>query len=328
MSKKLFIAAAAALACASVQAQSVSVYGLLDMSIVDGKSPGSNVSITGVASGNMTTSFWGMKATEKLSGGLSAEATLEGFVRLTNGALGRFDGDPLFSRNANIAVKGGFGTLALGRITNGLFVNNLIFNALSDSFGFSPSIRLLHLSAGQASGDTGWNESIKWTSPSFSGASVSVHHALQGNRFGGNTNVSALYFGGPISLGGSWQEVRRRDGAPGSAGASDSNAWQLGAAYDAKTVKVFAQAGKVENKTFNVNYSHMGVGASVPLSADGKVLMQYSSMDPNNAKASKTSSLAYDHFISKRTDLYLVYMDERTPLGSGATFGLGMRHRF
>ena len=327
--KTLLAAAVATLASAGAYAQSVSLYGLVDMSIVNTKAPGASTAVTAAQSGNMTTSFWGMKTSESLGGKLKAEAVIEGFIRNTNGASGRFDGDPLFSRNANVGLSGDFGSVSVGRLTNSLFVNNLIFNAVSDSFGFSPAIRMLHLSAGQASGDTGWNEAIRWQLPTVAGTTVSVLHAVKGTRPGANTNVSALYFGGPLSVGASWQEVRRRDGAPGSVGASDTDAWQIGAAYDFKVVKLFAQAGKVENITFKTDYDHMGVGASVPMGPNGKILAQYSSMEPSNAKASKTSTLAYDHFLSKRTDLYAVYMNEQVPgRSTGNTYGVGIRHRF
>ena len=332
MNKKALITAAAlavaGLTSLSAQAQSASIYGLMDMSLVSSKAPGATATTTAAQSGNMTTSFWGLKTTENLGGGLSAEAILESFVRMESGNMGRFNGDPMFSRTASVGLKGDFGSVALGRVTNSLFVNNLIFNSFVDAFGFSPSIRLLHLSAGQASGDTGWNESIKYTLPTFANTTFSIHHAVKGSRPGANTNVSALYFNGPISAGASWQEVRRRDGAPGSVGASDTNAWQIGGAYDAKVVKVFAQYGKVENVTFKINYDHMGVGASIPVSPVGTVLVQYGQMEPSNASASKTSSLGYTHFLSKRTDLYAVYMGEKVPAASGNTFGVGIRHRF
>ncbi len=192
-----------------------------------------------------------------------------------------------------------------------------------------PELVALHISPGQASGDTGWNEAIRWQLPAMAGTTVTVMHAAKGSRPGANTNISALYFGGPLSLGASWQEVRRRDGAPGSVGASDTDAWQLGAAYDLKTVKLFAQAGKVENLTFKIDYDHFGVGASVPMGPNGKILAQYSSMEPSNAKASKTTSVGYDHFVSKRTDLYAVYMNELVPgRSNGNTYGVGIRHRF
>jgi len=329
MKQTLVAAVVAALASSGVQAQSVSLYGVLDMSIVSAKAPGAAASVTQVQSGNMTTSFYGFKSTESLGGGLKAEAVAEGFLRGTNGAAGRFDGDPLFSRSANVGLSGGFGSITVGRITNPLFVNNLIFNALGDSFGFSPAIRLLHLSAGQASGDTGWNEAVRVTLPRIGGASVSVFHAVKGSRPGANTNVSTLYFAGPLSLGAAWQEVRRRDGAPGSVGASDSDAWQIGAAYDLKTVKLFAQVGKVDNITFKTSYDHMGLGAAVPMGPNGKILAQHSAMEPSNAKASKTTSVAYDHFLSKRTDLYAVLMNEQVPgRSTGTSYGVGVRHRF
>lgn len=327
--KSLIVAAIAATAGTMAHAQSASLYGLIDMSVVSAKAPVVGAATaTAVQSGNMTTSYYGLKASESLGGGMTAEAVMEGFVRGDSGASGRFNGDPLFSRSANVSIKGGFGTVALGRITNSLFVNNLIFNAFGDSFGFSPAIKMMHLSAGQVSGDTGWNESIKFTAPAMNGATFSVHQALKGSRPGANTNVSVLYFRGAISAGASWQEVRRRDGAPGSVGASDTDSWQIGAAYDAKVVKVFGQVARVENLTNKIDYDHFGIGAAVPVSAAGKVLVQYNQMDPSNAKSSKTTSVGYDHFISKRTDLYAVYMSERNPAASGQTYGVGVRHRF
>ncbi|MNY32521.1 hypothetical protein D3C86_1667430 [compost metagenome] len=42
-----------------------------------------------------------------------------------------------------------------------------------------------------------------------------------------------------------------------------------------------------------------------------------------------TSSVGYDHFLSKRTDLYAVAMhDKVTDVRSGTSLVLGVRHRF
>lgn len=319
-------AALAALTAGGASAQTASLYGLIDMSVVSAKEPGAKASTTAAQSGNMTTSFWGLKVNDSLGGGLKAEAQIEGFLLANTGTSGRFSGDPLFSRTASVGLSGGFGSVTLGRITNSLFVNNLLFNAFGDSFGFSPAIKLLHLSAGQATGDTGWNDSVKWTSPTIQGTTLSVHQSVKGARPGANLNVSALYFRGPISAGASWQEVRRRDG--GGIGAMDSDAWQIGAAYDAKFVKLFGQFGTVDNLSNRLQYDHWGVGAAVPVTAAGKVLLQYNQMEPSNARPSKTASVGYNHFVSQRTDLYAVLMNEKTPAASGSTYGLGIRHRF
>ncbi|MFT7940670.1 porin, partial [Salmonella enterica] len=68
-----------------------------------------------VGSGGMTTSWWGMKGQEDLCGGLKVDFQLTAFMRVDTGSPGRFDGDPYFSRDANVGLSGGFGTVRLGR---------------------------------------------------------------------------------------------------------------------------------------------------------------------------------------------------------------------
>ena len=42
-----------------------------------------------------------------------------------------------------------------------------------------------------------------------------------------------------------------------------------------------------------------------------------------------TVAVGYDHDLSKRTDLYAVYMNDKiTNQSSGNSFGVGIRHRF
>ena len=42
-----------------------------------------------------------------------------------------------------------------------------------------------------------------------------------------------------------------------------------------------------------------------------------------------TFSLGYDHFLSKRTDLYAVMMsDKQAGKSGGSAYAVGMRHRF
>ena len=43
----------------------------------------------------------------------------------------------------------------------------------------------------------------------------------------------------------------------------------------------------------------------------------------------KTYTVGYDHFLSKRTDVYAMFMgDKITNQTSGTSFGVGIRHRF
>ena len=42
-----------------------------------------------------------------------------------------------------------------------------------------------------------------------------------------------------------------------------------------------------------------------------------------------TTSVGYDYYLSKRTDLYAVVMNDRfTGNASGNSYGVGIRHRF
>lgn len=209
---------AAALAAAAHADSTVSVYGLIDLSAGRTQSPG-GVATKGVDSGKMSTSYFGLKGSEDLGGGLSAQFVIESFMRNDTGAVGRFNGDTFWARNAHVGLNGGLGGVALGRNTTSLFVSVLVFNALGDSFGFSPAIRH-YFTSGTVSGDTGWSDSVKYTSPKFGGASFTAHVAADEGDGGRNTGLSGLYFSGPFGATLAWQKVQK--------GAGDANSYGAG----------------------------------------------------------------------------------------------------
>ena len=159
LARALGAGALVALAGAAHAQSSVSLYGLLDMSVGRFQAPGAAAS-KGVDSGNMSTSYFGLKGNEDLGGGLGAVFAIESFLRGDTGASGRFNGDVFWARSAYVGLSSNsLGTVTMGRNTTSLFVNTLIFNAFGDSFGFSPSIRHTFTS-GTVTGDTGWADSI------------------------------------------------------------------------------------------------------------------------------------------------------------------------
>ncbi len=328
------VTALVALAAPAVSAQSsVSIYGLIDVSFGQRQAPGAK-STKYVDSGNMSTSFIGFKGTEDLGGGLSAVFALESFLRTDTGAAGRFDGDVFWARSAYVGLASGAGTVTLGRNTTSLFVNTLLFNAFGDSFGFSPAIRQTFTSSStprtrasdvQVSGDTGWSDSIKYASPSFGGLSFTAHAALGESNGGRNLGLSALYFGGPFAAGFAWQKVEKGTGPFNP----DTTAWQLGGSFNLAPVKLYAQYGSNDNKSLDNTIKVIGLGADWSLGL-GKVLLQWNKLSPDVGADLKTLSLGYDHQVSKRTDLYAVYMNEKKSgvSGSGNNYGVGIRHRF
>lgn len=319
--RQVTIAAFLGSAALGVQAESsVTLYGLVDLSVGRFQAPGATAS-TSMQSGKMTTSFYGFKGTEDLGGGLSANFTFEGFLRPATGETGRFTGDSHFSRTASVGVGGGFGSVNFGRNTTSLFVNSLIFNAFGDSFGFSPSIRH-YFTSGTTTGDTGWSDSIKYSSPKLGGASFTAHTALGSSDGGSNTGVSGQYFGGPVALGAAWQKVKK------GVTTDDTTTWQLGASYNADVAKVFAQYGAVDNDTSGNGYKIFGLGTSIPFGS-GKAIAQWGRISPDTGANRSTLSVGYDHSLSKRTDTYLVYMNDKiSGQTTGNNYAAGIRHRF
>lgn len=334
----LFGATAPAWAQSSVQ-----IYGLLDVSAGQFQNAG-GLKVKRLDSGNYSTSHIGFRGTEDLGGGLRAGFTLESFLLLDSGGAGRVSGvDAFWARNANINLSGGFGNLRLGRMGPPMFVSSLQFNPFGDSFGYSPTIRQYYsLPAGTPLvGDSGWNNAIAYTTPAMGGLSATVMVAAgegAATSKGKNLGANVTYRAGPLGLTAAWQDVKSQGvlGRPISAfaGFSGQTAYQVGGSFDLQVVRLFAQYGRVStDATLDVETTNLHVGASVPV-GKGALLAAYGKSDvdvqgPTAERTSKILTLGYDYPMSKRTNVYAIYMSDKfTGLSSGTTYAAGIRHRF
>jgi len=338
-------AASLCLSSAALAQSSASIYGLIDMSAGQFQDAGAQ-KVKKAQSGNMATSFLGFSGKEDLGGTLKAKFAIETFLRADTGDSGRFGGDVFWARAAWVGLQGDFGSTTLGRTTNQFFVSTLIFNAFGDSFGYSPSIRQVLTPSSVHSqmlpflGDTGWSNSILYSSPNMGGFSVNLQGALgegaaanKGRNVGGNL----LYFGGPFAATVAVQQVKQGlTFAPAivTTGFDAQDSVQVGASYDLSVVKLFGQYSQVKTKaTVETKSTIYGIGASAPLGA-GKLLAQYGNAknDFGGTKAeiiSKTLTVGYDYNLSKSTDIYaLVMNDKLTNLDAGNTIALGLKVKF
>lgn len=324
------------------QAQStVKLYGLLDLSVGSFQNAGA-AKVKRVESGNLSTSYLGFSGTEDLGGGLKALFALETFLRADTGMAGRVAvdvpprTDVYWARAANVGLSGAFGTAKLGRNTTPMFVSTLIFNPFGDSFGYAPSIRQYYTSA--LLGDSGWSNSLRYDTPRFGGFSATVMGSLAengGKSVGHNLGANALYFAGPFAATLAWQQVKSdtdlRFSTTLPAGFVDQTALQLGASFDFGAAKLFAQVGQVETDAAADTKAKLSqLGVSVPVGM-GKLLASYGQLKYSGAKvgSSKTLSLGYDHNLSKRTDVYAVYTNDKyTGLATGNSYSVGVRHTF
>ena len=322
---RLATASLFAFAALGAQAQSnVTVFGLMDLSVGSTKAPG-GIANRDVDSGKMTTSYFGLRGSEDLGGGLSAVFRLEHFLRADTGEAGRFNGDSFWSRTASVGLSHkDYGTLTLGRNTTPLFVATINFNPFGDSFGLSPAVRH-YFTSGTATGDSAWNDSIVYSSRVFGGLRVGAAVTTDTNGAGGrNTGFNLGYSAGPLAAALVFQDVEKDGATP----VQDTRTWQLSGSYNAGIAKLFAQVGTVDNKTTGNDYDLTGLGASVPVGA-GFVLAYWGQIKPATGAKRTTVTVGYDHYVSKRTDLYAVAMsDKLSGLSSGHGYSLGIRHRF
>lgn len=288
--------------------------------------------------GGMQTNFWGIKGSEDLGVGLSAIFALEAFYRADSGAAGRFSNDPMFSRSAYVGLKGKLGSVALGRNTTPYWISTVLFNPLASSFSFSPAVFFSYGPNGSVkaplAGDSGWSNSVSYTTPSVSGVSASVLYST-GEVGGGKDKAGAnlLYTGGPLAATLAYQQVDFSS-VPGDLGPSfgTQRAALAGASYDFKVVKLFGQYQRLEDDMLSGDITRRSIqaGVSVPIGR-AALLASYGSMRTRGALREErdTWALVLDYHLSKRSDIYLGYLrDEVDTRGRGDTLGLGLRHYF
>ncbi|MBB3638923.1 porin [Variovorax atrisoli] len=322
-SAALALCAASLLHANSSSAQSsVTFNGLVDISIGSTRAAGSKHATSNVSSGSLTTSWYGLKGAEDLGGGWAAIFQLETFFRADDGEQGRYAGDAFWSRSSFVGISNPkWGRLTFGRSATSLFSNSVLFNAVEGSFGYSPTIRHYYRS-GTVTGDSVWNDSIAYTSPSMSGFIVSASASLPEGNGGRKVGAGVTYMRSGFGLGAAWQKARN------SATSADTETSQLSTSYDFGVAKLFAQTGRVNNQSTRNRFDIHGVGLSVPL-GPGRAFAQYGVLLDAAAADRRTVTLGYSHFLSKRTDVYWAAMSERVDgLSSGRSFALGLRHRF
>jgi predicted porin len=334
----------AGLGSTAAQAQSsVTLYGLVDASAGQFQNAG-GLKLKRLDSGNMSTSYLGFRGKEDLGGGTSAGFTLESFFLVDSGGASRVPGvDSFWSRNAFVNLAGGFGNVRLGRMAAPMFVSTLIFNAFGDSFGYSPAIRqYFNAPYGTPTvGDTAWNNTVGYSTPNLGGFSANLlvsagegAATAKGRNVGGNL----LYFAGPFAATAAWQQTKIQGtlgrGISAFPGFDSQTSLAFAGSYDLGVVKLFAQYGKIKTDaladvtTTNIHFSAkapIGAGFLLATYGDSKIATQNIAAD----KKSQMLSLGYDYFLSKRTDLYAVYMlDKYTGLSNGTTLALGVKHTF
>ncbi|MDO9144589.1 porin [Rhodoferax sp.] len=332
MKKSLIALAVLAASGAAMAQSSVTLYGRLDASIGQKTTEKTGVGAvaklrqTAVDHSNLNTTFWGLKGTEDLGGGLTANFKMEaGFALDTGASTGT-----MFEREANVGLTGGFGTVTLGRqypaydsfygATNNMYNSNLATTGDVWKTGVAPYVSRV-------------NNGIGYVSPVFGGFSGALTIGLGEDKTATdsasrNTSVYLKYAAGPLVVGIAHQvdkTVAVADDVKNTlvAGSYDFGVAKLNAGYN------LADKGTMEDKEYQV-------GVSVPFGAAAVALgySNSSSEAPGNNNDGSGYSLVGTYNLSKRTTLYAGFESTKVETANGATTtkasttAAGVRHLF
>lgn len=361
--KHSLIALAALAAVSAANAQSnVTLYGRVDLGYqYTNKANAAGDGLSELYNGGIAPSIWGLRGTEDLGSGLSAFFNLESHFNADNGT----SVNGLFRRQANVGVKGGFGSVALGR----QYSPAILAHLATDPRGFKEQFSMLYPYAynqnittnpappATPANNAGANDlgvflgnAVSYSN-SFGPLNVGVAYAFGeqvGSSSAGRTVVIGGSYTGPVTVSASYQQIKANTGG------GDTKQWGLGVAAPVGPVKlkgIFMRNesdGGVLTATSGRAASEVdvwGVGADYGWGANTTTLAFYQAKDRDvGTDKTRTLVLSNDYALSKRTTLYaqLAYADAK----SGATllttiiagranadekttvFGLGVKHDF
>lgn len=312
----------------------VSLYGVLDEYVGSVRRSDQTGRTSVLNSGGLTTSYFGMRGNEDLGGGARAFFVLESFFQVDAGTIGRTSADPFFSRISLVGLSNRFGAVTLGRQTNPMFVATGNFNP----FGLSANLAPAMLQTWSANynrtvlGDSVWDNSVQYSMPAVGGFTASATYGF-GERAGTtgvrNANLTANFARGPFAAVASAQQVKYGPGIANPIGSQ--TAAMAGLSYDFQAIKLFGQhfRSATDDVRLTTRTNQLGVSAPV-MGGTAMASVAHTQRERAGADSSRTTAaIGYDYFLSKRTDLYTVYLSDRlSGFSRQDSLVAGVRHRF
>ncbi len=359
--KKTLIAAAALASLAGVaQAQSVTLYGRVDVGfeyVSDVATAGGTDSVSKLQNGGILPSIWGMRGSEDLGNGLKAVFNLESdFGGDTGGnrGLGNIS-NALFGRQANVGLSGSFGTVLLGR----QYSPAILADLGTDPRGFKESFSSLltyalsqnpstnGLGAGQNNNGAGIFTSnlISYTT-AIGPVTLRAGYGLgevAGESSDGSTVALGATYAGPVTVSGSYQLIK-------GTGQEETKRFSAGVAvpFGALTFKAYFAQATGDNlagvEVSDLQTYALGVNWAWNPANTLTVAYYHGDDDKFNGK-SNDIVISNDYALSKRTTLYVQYVHADVDAGANVVgsiavdrgivagektsiFGVGLKHDF
>jgi predicted porin len=359
MQKKLIALAILGLASSAAFAD-VGMYGVLDGAVANLSGTGQQSQMLAV-SGGLAQSRLGVKATEKLDGGLTAVAVVE--YGMDGQSAAGFGTTPT-ARQQLLGLAGDFGTVATGYLQTTAFDFGAKFDPLADG-----AVSVLQSLTGAGGTNSGANNfligtnaiaahaqrALAYISPSIGGVTIAVNYSTALGPIGGaaglsnaaalgnagaassavnNNNTaylaSAAYDNGPLSVSLVYASASLTNVLNVPANTATSTEYAVGASYNFGVAKVnatYQSNGQSVNSGATTTNTAYSVSAVAPV-GPGAVALEYAANSIAAAGANSSSalsgtgySLAYLQGLSKTTTAYAAYSTVTN--GSAATaFGV------
>ena len=289
---------------------SVRLYGILDAGIdyTSAATP-SGGSLVRLTSGGANTSRWGLRGREDLGGGLSAVFQLEGNLLLDAGAA---DG-PLFKRQSNMGLEGGFGRVVVGRSFTTVHDLVTVFDPLALAQFYSWAVSASAVSPNKYGYTTSFDNMVKYLG-TFGPLQVGLNYGFgeqpASARDSAKGAMSLCWCGGEWSVMGTWEQVNGNV-VPASGRRDVSTVAHAGAIYQQGAYKWMAVARRYK------------LVSGTPLTAEVEALTSWAGLDYTVAATTLTAAvyhvdvrrvaagadptmlvLGYRLALSPQTDLY------------------------
>jgi predicted porin len=321
MKKTLIALAAVAVSGAAFAQSNVSISGTFDPSYSRVKA-GTAATATTLADSQQGTSGINFRGTEDLGGGLKAYFRYEANFDSTSGGDTDATRGLVRAGEVFVGLQGGFGSVQIGRPNSHTLAAQTARHAFGTKVG------------GGFTGATGTSnvrnaDSIKYTSPTFSGFTVGGTHQLKSAAPGGVNawnEIGVFYANGPLRV--SFTNVAQKDTI------AQNN---IAVSYNLGVATVFVGYHNQDNKQNLANSKNKGqnIAVSAPMGAITLMAnMGKLNVNGGNAGDRDLTAVGARYDLSKRTNVYARYVSEKTKGATSATDSttkttlVGLQHNF
>lgn len=322
MKKSLLALAALGMFAGAASAQSsVTVFGIVDLSVNSVKN-GDNT-VKSMNSNQLNSNRIGFRGVEDLGGGLKAAFHLEGAMNSDEGTGAATGGGLNFQRRSTLSLIGNFGEVRLGRdYTNTFWLLASAADAYgANGMGNGSNVYLSSKAYAGSGAGTGAraNNMVGYFLPGGLGGLYGNVQVAAGEGTNTNKYVGARvgYAAGPLDISAAFSKTEVTS-------ANDFKVTNIGGSYDFGVVKVYGLWD--QRKYAALKYTTYELSASVPL-GQGEFRAAYTKGDAEGGSTGGDDAtlfgLEYIYNLSKRTALYAQYGRATNDGTSAVTVGIG-----